>query len=64
MLPQFRKKKYLLEYLVKFKYRNSKEVLETKAYIYTTSRPKNSLEKLFPGVIILGYEATGERIDI
>ena len=64
MLLRFRQKKHLLEYLVKFQYRGSQEVLETKAYIYVSSNPKTSLPKLFPGVIVLSYEPTGEGIDM
>ena len=63
MWLRFRKKKYLLEYFVKFQYRGSQEVLETKAYVYASSNPKTSLPKLFPGAIVLSYEPTGDRID-
>lgn len=64
MLFRFRKQKYLIEYLVKFKYQESDEILETKAYIYSNSNPKTSIPKLFPGIVVLNYELTGETIGI
>jgi|GEM_PF-5904512 len=57
------KQKCLLEYLVKFKYKDSTEIIETKSYIYSTNKPQSSIPKLFPGVVVLSYELTGERID-
>ena len=64
MFIPFKQRRYLLEYLVEFQYPGSQEVLETKAYIYADSNPQTSIPKLFPGVVVLGYEPTGERIDI
>ncbi|ELS01321.1 hypothetical protein Xen7305DRAFT_00010240 [Xenococcus sp. PCC 7305] len=64
MFAQSKNKKYRLEYSVKFRHRNSKEILETKAYIYADSNPKTAIPKLFPGLIVASYELTGERIEI